>query len=145
VRKMFEHSRGDHLMVLNAVRAYEVVRAGEGQNHQYGSNSGNKWKQREWCHKHFLNERTFIEARDIREQLVRTCKRVGLDPSASVKKEEEEAEAVMRSLGHGLVGNSALLQPDGSYKQTIGQRVNLLSFFFFSPLTHHAIDFFLDC
>jgi len=58
-------------------------------------------------------------------ELVRTCKRVGLDPSASVKKEEEEAEAVMRSLGHGLVGNSALLQPE-----TIGQRVNpFLSFF----------------
>jgi len=37
---MFEHSRGDHLMVLNAVRAYEAVRAGEGQNHQYGGNSG---------------------------------------------------------------------------------------------------------
>lgn len=128
---MFEHIRGDHLTVLNAVRAYDAVETGE-DHHQYGNVSSIKRKQKEWCRIHFLNERTFAEARYIRDQLVRTCKKMGLDPSASVKTEEEEAEAVIRSLGHGLVCNSAFLQPDGSYKQTIGQTVTML-FIFFSP------------
>lgn len=112
-RRKFRHARGDHLTVLNAVRAYRAVAAAEG-----------KHARREWCRKHFLNERTFLEAREIREQLVVTCRRVHIDASAAPKEEEEE-DAVVRSMGHGLAGNSAFLQPDGTYKQTMGQTVSL--------------------
>lgn len=112
-RRKFRHARGDHLTVLNAVRAYRAVAAAE-----------SKHARREWCRKHFLNERTFLEARDIREQLVVTCRRVNIDATAASKEEEEE-DAVVRSIGHGLAGNSAFLQPDGTYKQTMGQTVSL--------------------
>ncbi|KJA17971.1 hypothetical protein HYPSUDRAFT_972876 [Hypholoma sublateritium FD-334 SS-4] len=110
-RRKFRHARGDHLTVLNAVRAYRAVAAAEG-----------KHARREWCRKHFLNERTFLEAREIREQLVVTCRRVHIDATAAPKEEEEE-DAVVRSMGHGLAGNSAFLQPDGTYKQTMGQTI----------------------
>ncbi|KAF8968940.1 P-loop containing nucleoside triphosphate hydrolase protein [Flammula alnicola] len=108
-RRKFRHPSGDHLTILNAVKAYREIAASE-----------NKHSRREWCRKHFLNERTFLEARDIREQLVVTCKRIGIDTATSAKDEEDP---VIRSMGHGLAGNSAFLQADGTYKQTMGQTV----------------------
>jgi HrpA-like RNA helicase len=107
VRLKFRHPSGDHMTVLNVVRAYREIAASE-----------KKHARREWCRKHFLNERTLLEARDIREQLVVTCGRVGIDSAASAKENEDP---VIRSMGHGLAGNSAFIQPDGSYKQTMGQ------------------------
>jgi HrpA-like RNA helicase len=114
VRRKFRHPSGDHITILNVVRAYREIAASE-----------KKHARREWCRKHFLNERTLLEARDIREQLVVTCGRVGINPAASAKENEDP---VIRSMGHGLAGNSAFIQSDGSYKQTMGQSV---SFFFF--------------
>ncbi|KAF8158511.1 P-loop containing nucleoside triphosphate hydrolase protein [Crassisporium funariophilum] len=108
-RRKFRHPSGDHITILNAVRAYREIAASE-----------NKHARREWCRKHFLNERTLLEARDIREQLVVTCSRVGIDPTTSAKESEDP---VIRSMGHGLAGNSAFIQPDGSYKQTMGQSI----------------------
>lgn len=98
------------MTILNVVRAYREIAASE-----------HKHARREWCRKHFLNERTLLEARDIREQLVVTCGRVGIDPAASAKEIEDP---VIRSMGHGLAGNSAFIQADGSYKQTMGQSVS---------------------
>ncbi|KAF8817173.1 P-loop containing nucleoside triphosphate hydrolase protein [Phlegmacium glaucopus] len=109
IRRKFRHPSGDHMTILNVVRAYREIAASE-----------SKHGRREWCRKHFLNERTLLEARDIREQLVVTCGRVGIDPVASAKETEDP---VIRSMGHGLVGNSAFIQPDGSYKQTMGQAI----------------------
>lgn len=108
-RRKFRHPSGDHMTILNAFRAYYEIAASE-----------NKHGRRAWCRKHFLNERTFIEARDIREQLVATCKRVGIDAMAKVKDKEDP---IIRSIGHGLAGNAAFLQPDGGYKQAIGHTV----------------------
>ena len=109
-RRKFRHPSGDHMTILNAIKAYREITASE-----------NKHTRREWCRKHFLNERTFLEARDIREQLVTTCARVGLDVMASAKDNED---SIIRSIGHGLAGNAAFLQPDGTYKQIMGQTVH---------------------
>jgi len=109
-RKMFAHASGDHLTVLNAVRAYADMAAG----------SSAKVVKREWCRKHFLNERTFSEALEIRDQLRRVCERTGLDWRVSCGEKEEP---VLKSLVYGLAQNSAFLQPDGSYKQTMGRSV----------------------
>lgn len=112
VRQKFRHQSGDHMTILNAFHAYRDIAMSE-----------NKYGRKDWCRKHFLNERTFIEAKDIREQLAMTCKKAGMDPMSSTKEKEDP---IIRSLGHGLVANSALLQPDGSYKQTMGQVVSCL-------------------
>lgn len=98
------------MTILKAFRAYREIVAAE-----------NKHGRRDWCRKHFLNERTFLEAKDIREQLVITCRQAGIDPSIS---QNDKEDPIVRSFGHGLVANSALLQPDGSYKQAIGQAVS---------------------
>ncbi|KAG6334332.1 hypothetical protein ID866_4756 [Astraeus odoratus] len=108
-RSKFRHPSGDHLTMLNALRAYQEMAETE-----------NKGSRRDWCRQHFLNERTFKEALKIRDQLRQTCERVGLDWRASRKDSEEP---VLRSFTSGLVQHSALLQPDGTYKQLIGHSV----------------------
>ncbi|KAK0461432.1 ATP-dependent RNA helicase Prh1 [Desarmillaria tabescens] len=96
-RRKFRHPSGDHLTLLNVSKA----------------------SRKEWCKKHFLNERTLLEAKEIRAQLKQVCVRVDVDPNVSCGEEEP----ILKSLGHGLVQNSAFLQPDGSYKQTMGPSI----------------------
>ncbi|KAF8230540.1 P-loop containing nucleoside triphosphate hydrolase protein [Tricholoma matsutake] len=108
-RRMFRHPSGDHLTVLNVVRSYTEIAATEGKS-----------ARKAWCRKHFLNERTLLEAVSIREQLGQTCRRMGIDWKVSCGDFEEP---VVKSLAHGLAQNSAFLQPDGSYKQTMGQSI----------------------
>lgn len=98
------------MTILNAVRAYDEI-----------AKSESKAQRKEWCKKHFVNERTLVEARKIREQLVDVCRKVKVDPEASCGENEDP---VITSLGYGLVGNSAFLQQDGSYKQTMGHSVS---------------------
>ncbi|KAK0213003.1 P-loop containing nucleoside triphosphate hydrolase protein [Desarmillaria ectypa] len=107
-RRKFRHPSGDHLTLLNVVHAYEEIAATE-----------SKISRKEWCKKHFLNERTLLEAKEIRVQLKHACVRVDMDPNVSCGDEEP----ILKSLGHGLVQNSAFLQPDGSYKQTMGPSI----------------------
>lgn len=140
VRRKFRHASGDHMMILNIVRAYNEVTAedssvnvvsGPGSNSNSGNNK-DKAAKREWCRKNFLNERALLEAKDIRDQLRTVCERVNIDwtvSASSSKKSTEnkgrtEEDAVVRSFGHGLAANSAFLQPDGSYKQTMGPSVS---------------------
>ena len=89
VRRKFRHPSGDYMTILNVVRAYRETAASEKEH-----------ARREWCRKHFLNERTLLEARDIREQLVVTCGRVGIDPAASTKENEDP---VIRNMGSWVV------------------------------------------
>ncbi|KAJ3758406.1 P-loop containing nucleoside triphosphate hydrolase protein [Lentinula raphanica] len=108
-RKKFRHVCGDHLTILNVVKAYQEIACSEA-----------KGSRKEWCRQHFLNERALLEASDIRDQLRQTCQRLGIDHSVSCG---DKDDPVTFSLGHGLVMNIALLQPDGTYKQTIGQSI----------------------
>ncbi|KAG1805388.1 P-loop containing nucleoside triphosphate hydrolase protein [Suillus variegatus] len=109
VRVKFRHASGDHMTMLNALRSYQEVAA-----------SDSKGARKEWCRQHFVNERTFVEATKIRDQLRQTCQRVGIDWHASTADNEEP---VLRCFVTGLVQQSAFLQPDGTYKQTMGHSV----------------------
>ncbi|KAH0840212.1 P-loop containing nucleoside triphosphate hydrolase protein [Lanmaoa asiatica] len=108
-RRKFRHPSGDHLTMLNALRSYQEIAASE-----------SKGERKEWCRKHYLNERTFTEALKIRDQLRVTCQRTGLDWRTS---RSDMEEPVLRCFTVGLMQQSALLQPDGSYKQLMGQFV----------------------
>jgi len=111
-RRKFRHSSGDHMTILNAFRAYEEIAAVE-----------NKGGRREWCRQQFVNERTLREAGDIRTQLRTTCERMYIDWRTS---RSDSEEPLLRSLVSGLVQHSAFLQPDGTYKQAVGQSVRSL-------------------
>ncbi|KAH6911559.1 ATP-dependent RNA helicase Prh1 [Coprinopsis sp. MPI-PUGE-AT-0042] len=116
VRRKFKHATGDHMTILNIVHAYREVTASAVVSGPGAGGNKERAAKREWCRKHFLNERALQEAKDIREQLQQVCSRVGIDASVSSTSEDP----ILRSLGHGLAGNAAFLQPDSTYKQTMG-------------------------
>ncbi|KAF8636185.1 hypothetical protein AX17_003673 [Amanita inopinata Kibby_2008] len=150
-RRVFVNGRGDHLTVLNVVRGYEDVCCGlsgvkvkvgvdvdemgkgKGKGGKGGKGKG-KGERREWCKKYWVNERTLLEAKEIRKQLEGVCNRLGWgdtlqdddnndDVGSGGGVMEKEEESILLALGSGLVQNSAFLQPDGSYRQTMGHSV----------------------
>ncbi|EMD39744.1 hypothetical protein CERSUDRAFT_150408 [Gelatoporia subvermispora B] len=108
-RAKFRHRSGDHLTVLNVVRAYQDVAASEGKS-----------ARREWCRRQFVNDRCLVEGLEIRAQLRTVCERMGMDWRASCGDDETP---VLKSLVRGLVQHTAFLQPDGTYKQIMGPSV----------------------
>ncbi|PFH53277.1 hypothetical protein AMATHDRAFT_137858 [Amanita thiersii Skay4041] len=146
-RRMFASTKGDHLTILNVVRAYEDLCRGldngieDGLARQKGdlteqnlegskkrARSRVRMERREWCRKYWINERSLEEARDIRTQLEGVCDRLGWEDICRHTQSgrgtgREEDVVVLQALGYGLVQNSAFLQPDGSYKQTMGQSI----------------------
>ncbi|KAH9841346.1 P-loop containing nucleoside triphosphate hydrolase protein [Rhodofomes roseus] len=108
-RRKFRHRSGDHMTILNVVRAYQEIAAAE-------KKSGRK----EWCRKQFLNDRCLAEAQDIRDQLREVCTRMQIDWKTSCGEDEQP---VLKCLVRGLVQHAAFLQPDGSYKQLMGPSI----------------------
>ena len=108
-RRKFRHASGDHLTILNVVRAYDAIAQAE-------SKGGSK----AWCQKQYINFRCLSEALDIRKQLREVCERMKIDWKASCGDQEQP---VLRSLVAGLVQNTAFLKPDGGYKQVMGPSI----------------------
>ncbi|KAF7357636.1 hypothetical protein MSAN_01360100 [Mycena sanguinolenta] len=117
-RRALVHRAGDHLTLLNTVRAYRA--AGADEDADENKEKVGRSARREWARAHFVNERTLKEAKAIREQLCVSCTRAGIDWKTSCGEREEP---VLLSLAHGLAQNAALIAPDGSYKQIMGQSV----------------------
>jgi ATP-dependent RNA helicase DHX33 len=116
----FRHISGDHLTILNVVRAFEEVMASEGSEGKKASKAALK----DWCIRQYVSFRCLTEAMEIRTQLRELCERQRIDWKTSCGDRESEERAVLRSLVQGLVQNTAFLQPDGRYKQTMGQSVS---------------------
>lgn len=112
MRAKFKHATGDHLMILNVVNAHDQIRAQSGVG-----------GAKEWCNKHFVNERALKEAGEIAKQLKRSCASVGIDPEASCG---DQSEKVLRCLLRGFFQHTAIIQPDGTYRQTFGRMVSIL-------------------
>jgi len=107
-RAKFKHASGDHMTLRNVLVAYEQVCTERDQG-----------RPKDWCARQFVNERALREARDIRKQLEGVCERLELDIAGSCG---DDSDPVLRCVLRGSFLNSAMLQPDGSYKQTIGSQ-----------------------
>lgn len=136
----FRHKSGDHLTLLNVLKAYEEVMSGskagleddtsKGKRVQMdadGKSSSKRNVAKDWCKANFLSERALKEALDIRKQLRETCEREGVDWKGCEKPkkagDDSEDEGVLKSLLAGLWQNTAMITPDGSYKQVVGGQV----------------------
>lgn len=107
-RQKFLHRSGDHLTLLNVLRAYVDV---DMANDRAGTRS--------WCNSNWFGEKALKEALAIRAQLRSTCEHMKIDCR---QKPGDATDNILKSLLAGLFMNTALLQPDGSYKQIVGQR-----------------------
>ncbi|KAI9015269.1 P-loop containing nucleoside triphosphate hydrolase protein [Phycomyces nitens] len=101
-RRKFLHPDGDHLTLLNVLKAYWEVKG-----------------DMEWCKENFINVRNMKIALEVRDQLIRFCERLEINPSASCG---TDTDAVLKCFLSGFFQNTALLQPDGSYRSVAGSQ-----------------------
>ncbi|KAG0235515.1 putative ATP-dependent RNA helicase dhr2 [Actinomortierella wolfii] len=99
-RQKFLSLDGDHLTLLNVLRAYESVKG-----------------DRDWCRENFINGRHMRHVLEVRKQLIEFCERVGINPRKSC---EHDYEIVLKCFLAGFFQNAALLQPDSTYKAVVG-------------------------
>ncbi|CAO3700631.1 unnamed protein product [Rhizopus stolonifer] len=99
-RKKFLHPDGDHLTLLNVLKSYWEVKG-----------------DIEWCRDNFINNRNMKVAMDVRDQLIRFCERIDINPNSSCG---NETDNLLKCFLTGFFQNTALLQPDGSYKSVTG-------------------------
>jgi HrpA-like RNA helicase len=109
-RAKFIHRDGDHLTALNVLRAYIDLKSQD--NKGVGK----------WLKDNHVNGKTIQHALKVREQLRELARRDGVDPGLTCG---SESEVVGRCLLRGLFMNTAIVQSDGSYRQTAGSLVSL--------------------
>jgi HrpA-like RNA helicase len=118
-REKFVHRNGDHLMLLNILRAYEEI-----------CQTMTAPKDRKaWCRDHFLCIKTLGNVIDSRDQIRARVDRMGADwKAASAKAEDMDAhikdEAVLRCLLEGFRVNTAMKMADNSYRRINGSMVS---------------------
>ncbi|CAE6410206.1 unnamed protein product [Rhizoctonia solani] len=108
-RQKFVHRSGDHLTQLNILKAYlDISQANDHNN------------ARSWCNSNWFGEKALREALSIRSQLRSMCQHMKMDIA---QKSGDMSDSILKSLLAGLFMNTALLQPDGAYKQIVGQQI----------------------
>jgi ATP-dependent RNA helicase DHX33 len=120
-RAKFIHRDGDHLTSLNVLRAYTSIK----ESHSHSKND--VMGVGRWLKDNHVNGKTIQHALKVRDQLKELAKRDGKDPGVSCG---SETDMVGRCLLRGLFMNTAIVQSDGSYRQTAGSLVSLISFFY---------------
>ncbi len=129
----FRHRSGDHLTLLNVLRAYEqVINKTPVTKHTVVEMDGpgdSTPSGRQWCKNNFLNERALKEAINIRKQLRESCERERINWGASVPVnadgDEKDDEGVLKSLLTGFWQYTATIAPDGTYRQVVGHQVRI--------------------
>ena len=112
-RSKFVHRDGDHLTHLNVLRAYLALKDETKSTQSQGGVV-------RWLKENHVNGKTIQHALKVREQLQELVRREGKDPNSSCG---SETEVVARCMLRGLFMNTAIIQSDGSYRQTAGSLV----------------------
>lgn len=109
VQAKFVHRDGDHLTLLNMVRAYDALE--------------NKAERKAWCRENYINARAMANALEARKQLRQRCERMKLNWQQSCG---DEIEPILQACLTGFIQNTAVLCPDGTYRRLLGSTVSRL-------------------
>ena len=92
-------TRGDHITLLNVY---------------------NRWKEENyhenWCHDNFVQYRSMVRARDVRDQLEGLCDRVEIDYKNDKPNDDNKNENIRKALCEGFFYNICRLQKSGEYQ-----------------------------
>ncbi|TPX50976.1 hypothetical protein SeLEV6574_g00559 [Synchytrium endobioticum] len=107
-RRKFTSFDGDHITLLNVLKAYDEV----------------KWSK-QWCIENFINSRSMKRVTDIRTQLRLFCQRSNLLPSTSDSVECQptsslHTENILRCFLSGFFMNAAICNPTDNTSGTSG-------------------------
>ncbi|RDY11914.1 putative pre-mRNA-splicing factor ATP-dependent RNA helicase DEAH9 [Mucuna pruriens] len=100
----FAAAEGDHITFLNVYKGF----------HQSGKSS-------QWCHKNYINYHAMRKVLEVREQLKRTAKRIGL----VLKSCESDMQVVRKAVAAGYFANACHLEAyshNGKYKTLRGSQ-----------------------
>ncbi|XP_024156524.1 probable pre-mRNA-splicing factor ATP-dependent RNA helicase DEAH9 isoform X1 [Rosa chinensis] len=100
----FAAAEGDHVSFLNVYKAF--LQSG---------------KSSQWCHKNFVNYQAMKKVLEIREQLRRTARRLGID----LKSCERDTVVVRKAITYGFFANACVSEAsshDGKYKTIRGSQ-----------------------
>lgn len=128
-KAQFSHVDGDHLTLLNAYHAYKQVSLGQvptvGSHQGAGAGvgaagTGNDTTDapkavKDWCWDNFLDLRALRSADNVRSQLERLCKRVGLKLVSTDFKDRSYYTNIRRSLTAGFFMQIAHAEKTGKY------------------------------
>lgn len=107
-RQKFLAREGDHLTNMNVFRAYLAIKDDKSES------------PAKWAKENFVNTKTLQAAIRVRDQLRELVRREGVDPALSCGGDKD---SVGRCLLSGLYMNTAVVQSDGTYRQTTGSLV----------------------
>lgn len=112
-RTKFVHRDGDHLTHLNVLRAYLAL------SHEETAKGRGRWLR-----ENHVNGKTIQHALRVRQQLHELVRRQSgqhqYDPTTTCG---SETDVVGRCMLQGLFMNTAIIQSDGTYRQTAGSLV----------------------
>jgi len=112
-RSKFIHRSGDHMMLLNILKAYEEI-----------CESMPSAKERKaWCKDHYLSIKTLSQVLDARGQLRDRVHRLDSSLDCTLSAGDNE-EPILLCLLAGLITNTAMRMPDGRYRRTTGSMVS---------------------
>lgn len=104
-RHKFSHRSGDHLTLLNILKAFEETEVDQ---------------RKAWCRENFVQFRGMQQVLDTRRQLKERCERLGLDVGESKAQSTdltvEEEDAILECLLQGLYNRVALRRQDGRFE-----------------------------
>ena len=118
IRGFWDPVSGDHITLLNVYHAWESADS-----------------SRQWCLENHVQYRTLIKARDIKQQLIDICTKMGLDtetpnsdsenPDNNDSNQNSEAydkiENISKAFAVGFFQNAAQLSKSGVYRTVKGQ------------------------
>ncbi|GAA5834456.1 hypothetical protein JCM11251_007013 [Rhodosporidiobolus azoricus] len=106
-RSKFIHRTGDHMMLLNILKAFDEL--------------DGKDERKVWCKDNFVSYKALRSVLEARKQLRERIERQKLgDWNQSAG---DEAEPVLAALVGGLFANTALRQEDGTYRHTLTKQI----------------------
>jgi len=97
IKLRFAVGEGDHLTYLNVFRGFSAA----GENPQ-------------WCGRNMLNYRALSRVSDIRKQLSKHLRRMGI-PLAPTSTEDRRGEALRKAITAGFFANAVKALPGGGY------------------------------
>ncbi|KAJ3027678.1 putative ATP-dependent RNA helicase dhr2, partial [Rhizophlyctis rosea] len=98
----FVNYDGDHITLLNVLKGYLGVKGDKG-----------------WCEENFISARGMRSVMDIKSQLTTFCEKQSIDPEVSCG---TDYEPLLKCLLSGLFLNTAVIQPDNSYRTLVGNQ-----------------------
>ncbi|WWC72372.1 uncharacterized protein I206_106334 [Kwoniella pini CBS 10737] len=113
----FIHRDGDHMTSLAVFKDFLTLKSSLAKERSSSKGSGVSLVG--WCKDNYVNFKTLNQAIKIRDQLRELVIRNGKQWETSTCN-TSDSSPIMKSLLHGLFMNTAVIQADGSYKQTTG-------------------------